>query len=112
MFGQARSNLIEVPLYVLKPLEGEGMEESEGMQGTYGDNEKMSCGFFFKVGSYKIHYGSCLVVNIYEKQEVGGTFHWEDEQTHCFPGVLFSTHYYEPSSPQQPPLVSSIFLSI
>ncbi|XP_071022835.1 calmodulin-regulated spectrin-associated protein 2-like [Oncorhynchus clarkii lewisi] len=48
MFGQARSNLIEVPLYVLKPLEGEGMEESEGMQGTYGDNEKMSCGFFFK----------------------------------------------------------------
>uniref|UniRef100_A0A8C7ILU1 Calmodulin regulated spectrin-associated protein family, member 2a n=1 Tax=Oncorhynchus kisutch TaxID=8019 RepID=A0A8C7ILU1_ONCKI len=48
MFGQARSNLIEVPLYVLKPLEGEGMEESEGMQGTYGDTEKMSCGFFFK----------------------------------------------------------------
>ncbi|XP_014005308.1 calmodulin-regulated spectrin-associated protein 2 isoform X1 [Salmo salar] len=48
MFGQARSNLIEVPLYVLKPLEGEGMEESEDMQGTYGDDEKMSCGFFFK----------------------------------------------------------------
>ncbi|XP_038856767.1 calmodulin-regulated spectrin-associated protein 2-like [Salvelinus namaycush] len=48
MFGQARSNLIEVPLYVLKPLEGEGMEESEDMQGTYGEDEKMSCGFFFK----------------------------------------------------------------
>ncbi|XP_029551329.1 calmodulin-regulated spectrin-associated protein 2 isoform X3 [Salmo trutta] len=48
MFGQARSNLIEVPLYVLNPLEGEGMEESEDMQGTYGDDEKMSCGFFFK----------------------------------------------------------------
>ncbi|XP_071198495.1 calmodulin-regulated spectrin-associated protein 2-like isoform X1 [Salvelinus alpinus] len=48
MFGQARSNLIEVPLYVFKPLEGKGMEESEDMQGTYGDDEKMSCGFFFK----------------------------------------------------------------
>uniref|UniRef100_A0A4W5Q7M8 Calmodulin regulated spectrin-associated protein family, member 2a n=1 Tax=Hucho hucho TaxID=62062 RepID=A0A4W5Q7M8_9TELE len=48
MFSQARSNLIEVPLYVLKPLEGEGMEDSEDIQGTYGDDEKMSCGFFFK----------------------------------------------------------------
>ncbi|XP_064808670.1 calmodulin-regulated spectrin-associated protein 2-like isoform X2 [Oncorhynchus masou masou] len=48
LFGQARSHLIEVPLYVLKPLEGEGMEESEGMHGTYGDNERTSCGFFFK----------------------------------------------------------------
>ncbi|XP_071200635.1 calmodulin-regulated spectrin-associated protein 2a isoform X2 [Salvelinus alpinus] len=48
LFGGARSNLIEVPLYVLKPLEGEGMEESGDMEGTYGDDEKMSCGFFFK----------------------------------------------------------------
>ncbi|XP_041745614.2 calmodulin-regulated spectrin-associated protein 2 isoform X2 [Coregonus clupeaformis] len=48
MFGQARSNLIEVPLYVLKPLEGEEMEESEDMQGTYGDDHNMACGFFFK----------------------------------------------------------------
>ncbi|KAL1023326.1 hypothetical protein UPYG_G00039280 [Umbra pygmaea] len=49
LFGQARSNLIEVPLYVMKPLDGgEGSEESEDMKGTYGDNEKTSCGFFFK----------------------------------------------------------------
>uniref|UniRef100_A0A4W5QE89 Calmodulin regulated spectrin-associated protein family, member 2a n=1 Tax=Hucho hucho TaxID=62062 RepID=A0A4W5QE89_9TELE len=48
LFGGARSNLIEVPLYVLKPHEGEGMEESGDMEGTYGDDEKMSCGFFFK----------------------------------------------------------------
>uniref|UniRef100_A0A673ZI06 Calmodulin regulated spectrin-associated protein family, member 2a n=1 Tax=Salmo trutta TaxID=8032 RepID=A0A673ZI06_SALTR len=45
---EKKSNLIEVPLYVLKPLEGEGMEESGDMEGTYGDDEKMSCGFFFK----------------------------------------------------------------
>uniref|UniRef100_A0A8C7CQF5 Calmodulin regulated spectrin-associated protein family, member 2a n=1 Tax=Oncorhynchus kisutch TaxID=8019 RepID=A0A8C7CQF5_ONCKI len=48
LFGGARSNLIEVPLYVFKPLEGEGMEESGDMEGIYGDDEKMSCGFFFK----------------------------------------------------------------
>ncbi|XP_045061219.1 calmodulin-regulated spectrin-associated protein 2a isoform X3 [Coregonus clupeaformis] len=48
LFGGARSNLIEVPLYVLKPLEGEGMEESGDMEGTYGDDKKNSCGFFFK----------------------------------------------------------------
>ncbi|CDQ89584.1 unnamed protein product, partial [Oncorhynchus mykiss] len=30
------------------PLEGEGMEESGDMEGIYGDDEKMSCGFFFK----------------------------------------------------------------
>ncbi|KAK6314490.1 hypothetical protein J4Q44_G00159490 [Coregonus suidteri] len=40
LFGGARSNLIEVPLYVLKPLEGEGMEESGDMEGTYGDDKK------------------------------------------------------------------------
>uniref|UniRef100_A0A9J7XNQ7 Calmodulin regulated spectrin-associated protein family, member 2a n=1 Tax=Cyprinus carpio carpio TaxID=630221 RepID=A0A9J7XNQ7_CYPCA len=44
-------NLIEVPLSVLKPLDGQALEE-EGEKETSGENlddeQKMCCGFFFK----------------------------------------------------------------
>ncbi|XP_048039061.1 calmodulin-regulated spectrin-associated protein 2a isoform X2 [Megalobrama amblycephala] len=48
---QTNKNLIEVPLSVLKPLDGQALEE-EGEKETSGENQddeqKMSCGFFFK----------------------------------------------------------------
>ncbi|XP_073688830.1 calmodulin-regulated spectrin-associated protein 2-like, partial [Garra rufa] len=48
---QANKNLIEVPLSVLKPLDGQVLEE-EGEKETSGENlddeQKMCCGFFFK----------------------------------------------------------------
>ncbi len=49
---QTNKNLIEVPLSVLKPLDGQELEE-EGEKETSGENlddeQKMCCGFFFKV---------------------------------------------------------------
>ncbi|TSW35250.1 Calmodulin-regulated spectrin-associated protein 2 [Bagarius yarrelli] len=51
MFPQNNKNLIEVPLSVLKPLDGDELEEG-GERLTGGENQdddqKMSCGFFFK----------------------------------------------------------------
>ncbi|XP_052446782.1 calmodulin-regulated spectrin-associated protein 2-like isoform X3 [Carassius gibelio] len=48
---QTNKNLIEVPLSVLKPLDGRALEE-EGEKETSGENlddeQKMCCGFFFK----------------------------------------------------------------
>ncbi|XP_016138501.1 calmodulin-regulated spectrin-associated protein 2 isoform X1 [Sinocyclocheilus grahami] len=48
---QTNKNLIEVPLSVLKPLDGQALEE-EGEKETSGENldddQKMCCGFFFK----------------------------------------------------------------
>uniref|UniRef100_A0A8C9T3V0 Calmodulin regulated spectrin-associated protein family, member 2a n=1 Tax=Scleropages formosus TaxID=113540 RepID=A0A8C9T3V0_SCLFO len=48
--GQSTRNLIEVPLSVLKPLEGQMLEEArgEGSGDFYDDDQKMCCGFFFK----------------------------------------------------------------
>ncbi|XP_062306479.1 calmodulin-regulated spectrin-associated protein 2a isoform X3 [Osmerus eperlanus] len=49
--SQTRSSLIEVPLSVLKPLEGEVLEESGEMQATIeglDEDQKMCRGFFFK----------------------------------------------------------------
>uniref|UniRef100_A0A6Q2ZB71 Calmodulin regulated spectrin-associated protein family, member 2a n=1 Tax=Esox lucius TaxID=8010 RepID=A0A6Q2ZB71_ESOLU len=46
LLDRTRSSLIEVPLYT--PPEGEGMGESGDAQENYGDEEKTSCGFFFK----------------------------------------------------------------
>ncbi|KAL4635060.1 calmodulin-regulated spectrin-associated protein 2 isoform X3 [Arapaima gigas] len=49
--GHSTRNLIEVPLSVLKPLEGQVLEEvreGEGNGDFYDDNQKMCCGFFFK----------------------------------------------------------------
>lgn len=49
---QTNKNLIEVPLSVLKPLDGQALEE-EGEKETSGENQddeqKMCRGFFFKV---------------------------------------------------------------
>lgn len=50
--GQSNKNLIEVSLSVLKPLHGQELEESKE-EPTTGENpdddQKMACGFFFKV---------------------------------------------------------------
>ncbi|XP_047666014.1 calmodulin-regulated spectrin-associated protein 2a isoform X4 [Tachysurus fulvidraco] len=50
-FTQINKNLIEVPLSILKPLDGQELEEG-GEQLTTGENldddQKMCCGFFFK----------------------------------------------------------------
>ncbi len=49
---QTNKNLIEVPLSVLKPLDGQALDK-EGEKETSGENlddeQKMCCGFFFKV---------------------------------------------------------------
>nr|XP_055073771.1 calmodulin-regulated spectrin-associated protein 2a isoform X1 [Misgurnus anguillicaudatus] len=48
---QSNKNLIEVPLSILKPIDGQALEE-EGENEISGENQdddqKMSCGFFFK----------------------------------------------------------------
>ncbi|XP_071374988.1 calmodulin-regulated spectrin-associated protein 2a [Centroberyx affinis] len=48
--GQTKSSLIEVPLSVLKPLEGISLEDAGEMQQEEGldDDQKMCRGFFFK----------------------------------------------------------------
>ncbi|KAJ8376169.1 hypothetical protein SKAU_G00067490 [Synaphobranchus kaupii] len=51
IFSQSNKNLIEVPLSVLKPLDGQMQLESEEVEGArdnYDDDQKMCCGFFFK----------------------------------------------------------------
>ncbi|KAG9351140.1 hypothetical protein JZ751_025030 [Albula glossodonta] len=51
MFSQSNRNLIEVPLSVLKPLDGHMQLESgeaEGPRDINDDDQKMCCGFFFK----------------------------------------------------------------
>ncbi|XP_066547719.1 calmodulin-regulated spectrin-associated protein 2a isoform X3 [Amia ocellicauda] len=51
LIGQSTRNLIEVPLSVLKPLDGQELEEvGEGETGgeMYDEDQKMCCGFFFK----------------------------------------------------------------
>ncbi|XP_061094203.1 calmodulin-regulated spectrin-associated protein 2a isoform X3 [Conger conger] len=51
IFSQSNKNLIEVPLSVLKPLDGHmplESEEVEGSRDNYDDDQKMCCGFFFK----------------------------------------------------------------
>lgn len=56
--GGDRRDLVEVPLSGLKPPSGRGQEiTGEGETGgdTYGQDQKMCCGFFFKV-SYTIIY--------------------------------------------------------
>ena len=47
-----RRGLVEVPLSVLKPLDGHGLATGEGGAGgeTDAEDQKMCCGFFFKVG--------------------------------------------------------------
>ncbi|XP_060732852.1 calmodulin-regulated spectrin-associated protein 2a isoform X7 [Tachysurus vachellii] len=51
LFTQNNKNLIEVPLSILKPLDGQELEEG-GERLTTGENldddQKMCCGFFFK----------------------------------------------------------------
>ena len=58
---QDRRDLVEVPLSGLKPPggphSGEGHGEGEAGGDTYGDDQKMCCGFFFKVSwSHRITY--------------------------------------------------------
>ncbi|XP_007233273.3 calmodulin-regulated spectrin-associated protein 2a isoform X1 [Astyanax mexicanus] len=51
LISQSNKNLIEVPLSVLKPLDGQELEESrEGPTAgeNMDDDQKMCCGFFFK----------------------------------------------------------------
>ncbi|XP_035270773.1 calmodulin-regulated spectrin-associated protein 2a isoform X2 [Anguilla anguilla] len=51
IFSQSNKNLIEVPLSVLKPLDGHMQLESEDVEGArdnYDEDQKMCCGFFFK----------------------------------------------------------------
>ncbi|KAJ8384534.1 hypothetical protein AAFF_G00204490 [Aldrovandia affinis] len=51
VISQSSRNLIEVPLSVLKPLDGQRQLESgdvEGAREVYDDDQKMCCGFFFK----------------------------------------------------------------
>ncbi|KAM6948495.1 calmodulin-regulated spectrin-associated protein 2 [Aplochiton taeniatus] len=48
---QGRRDLLEVPLSMLKPLDGQGLETAgEGEVGadSFGEDQKMCCGFFFK----------------------------------------------------------------
>ncbi|XP_048832162.1 calmodulin-regulated spectrin-associated protein 2a isoform X5 [Brienomyrus brachyistius] len=47
--AQSTSSLIEVPLSVLKPLDGQILDYSRERSGdVYEDDQKMCCGFFFK----------------------------------------------------------------
>ncbi|XP_023660277.2 calmodulin-regulated spectrin-associated protein 2a isoform X2 [Paramormyrops kingsleyae] len=47
--AQSTSNLIEVPLSVLKPVDGQMLDYSRERSGdVYEDDQKMCCGFFFK----------------------------------------------------------------
>ncbi|KAJ8277958.1 hypothetical protein GJAV_G00082140 [Gymnothorax javanicus] len=51
LFGHSNKNLIEVPLSVLKPLDGQMQLESEEVErarDNQDDDQKMCCGFFFK----------------------------------------------------------------
>lgn len=67
LVSQNNKNLIEVPLSILKPLDGQELEEG-GETVTTGENQdddqKMCCGFFFKV---RIHqcciYIKCRIVS-------------------------------------------------
>lgn len=55
---QDRRDLVEVPLSGLQPPEGHSRETpAEGESGgdTFGDDQKMCCGFFFKVSYQIIH---------------------------------------------------------
>lgn len=57
LVSQSNKSLIEVPLSILKPLEGQELEEC-GETLTAGENQdddqKMCCGFFFKVRIFQI----------------------------------------------------------
>lgn len=58
--AQSTSNLIEVPLSVLKPLDGQMPDYSRERSGdVYEDDQKMCCGFFFKV---RLHRGPFISV--------------------------------------------------
>ncbi|XP_015211060.2 calmodulin-regulated spectrin-associated protein 2a isoform X2 [Lepisosteus oculatus] len=51
VLGQSTKSLIEVPLSILKPLEGQELEdhgEGEVSGEVYDEDQKMCCGFFFK----------------------------------------------------------------
>lgn len=51
VLSQPVRDLMEVPLSLLKPLDGQGLEtsgEGEKIGELYGEDQKMCCGFFFK----------------------------------------------------------------
>lgn len=55
--SQNNKSLIEVPLSILKPLDGQELEvggETALVGENQDDDQKMCCGFFFKVCTYKI----------------------------------------------------------
>lgn len=60
VLSQPVRDLMEVPLSLLKPLDGQGLEtsgEGENRGELYGEDQKMCCGFFFKVTmGYTVHF--------------------------------------------------------
>lgn len=54
VLSQPSRDLVEVPMSALKPLGGQGLETSGEL---YGEDQKMCCGFFFKVTmGYTVHF--------------------------------------------------------